>query len=169
MQIKNKGFIGVILVIIVAALILGGGYYAYEKNAQRAELNATTSVDVDLGAGNIDTNLNTNLNTNSTTTVSTGIKGNATISPTCAGGVTPEQDCEKGYATTFVVSTIDGKFVKNFESDANGNFQVDLPPGQYKITHESSTILPRMGVVNPVTVNASGYTNLHISFDSGIN
>jgi hypothetical protein len=62
-----------------------------------------------------------------------------------------------------------GKEVAHFESDDNGNFRVDLLPGDYSIVADASApILNPEQQTKLVAVPAVGLANVTLRFDTGI-
>lgn len=99
----------------------------------------------------------------------TGITGLVTLGPMCpveqAGQPCPDQP----YQARIDVLDAQGTTVTSIQSDANGRFTVDLPPGDY-VLHPlppEGNILPMAGDL-PVTVTTGQYTDVQISYDSGI-
>lgn len=98
-----------------------------------------------------------------------GVKGQALIGPTCPV-ITVESPCpDKPYQAIFTVLRLDGQEVTRFETDAQGKFEVALPPGDYILHPEvpAGKMIPSAADV-PFTVNPGEFTELIVSFDSGI-
>jgi hypothetical protein len=98
-----------------------------------------------------------------------GVKGRSLIGPMCPvvqeGTPCPDQP----YPTTFIVFTTGGSEALRFQTDAEGKFQVSLPPGEY-ILHPDrpeGSPLPFAPDV-PFTVIEGQFTNIIVTFDSGI-
>lgn len=99
-----------------------------------------------------------------------GIQGIVTIGPTCpVEKLPPDPNCaDKPYKANLEVSTKDGKLVKRFSSGDDGKFKVSLLTGEYVVKNDSSSsILPRMAPMN-VIIKSGQFTEVNISFDSGI-
>lgn len=100
-----------------------------------------------------------------------GVTGSVLLGPTCpVQRDPPEPGCaDRPFETEFVVTTADGaKIIKEFKSDASGNFRVVLPPGNYTVRKAAlGSILPRCSE-EQVSVSAGKFTELNISCDTGI-
>ncbi|HEY5477111.1 MAG TPA: hypothetical protein VIK11_10375 [Tepidiformaceae bacterium] len=96
-----------------------------------------------------------------------GIQGLVTIGPTCPVE-RPQSPCpDRAYPTTIVVTDSSGVEVARVATDAAGQFQVSLGPGDYTITEVTSGIFPRP-VSLPVHVAPDAYAFVHVMLDSGI-
>jgi hypothetical protein len=74
---------------------------------------------------------------------------------------------DQPYQAAISVQSESGLPVTRFESDAQGNFKVDLKPGTYTLVPESPdgfTHAPEQ----VVTVTANVYTRVTVTYDSGI-
>ncbi len=103
-------------------------------------------------------------------TLTSGITGSILIGPTCpVQRNPPDPNCaDRPYQATVIVKTADGqKELTRFTSDANGKFKVSLSPGAYLLVPISSNVYPR-GESQAVMVAANKFTEITISFDSGI-
>lgn len=100
-----------------------------------------------------------------------GITGSVTIGPTCpVERIPPEPSCaDKPYQTTLVIaSTIIGRNGGVLvQTDAKGHFTKELLPGTYTIRAASERTPPTLAPVT-VTVKEGAWTNVDLSFDSGI-
>ena len=99
-----------------------------------------------------------------------GIQGQVLIGPTCPGPVqagSATQCADKPLQATFTVLNQSKQPVTQFETDAQGRFQVALPPGTYILQPETSNTLPR-AAGQTVTVVKGQITDVQITFDSGI-
>ena len=100
-----------------------------------------------------------------------GVRGTATIGPTCPV-VREGEDCEdRPVQTTLLITESDGDLVARVETVADGSFAHDLAPGSYVITADPDADPPgglRHGVSVPFDVRAGSYTEVQVSFDSGI-
>lgn len=99
-----------------------------------------------------------------------GIAGNVLLGPTCpVMRVPPDPQCaDKPYQTALVVATSDrSTVVKEFSSDASGNFRVTIPPGEYNIKSAANG-LPRCANNATIKVTAGQFTNATVSCDTGI-
>ena len=99
----------------------------------------------------------------------TGIEGQALLGPMCPV-MREDQPCpDVGYQSTITVLTETGRTVTQFQTDEEGLFRIALPPGSYILHPESpqDKPLPYAGEI-PFTVSEGAYTQLTVSFDSGI-
>lgn len=99
-----------------------------------------------------------------------GIMGKVVLGPTCpVVGSGMESECQdKPYQGTVAVKTSDGiKEITKFTSDTEGNFKVSLAPGNYLLESVSNNRFPFSKPQN-VTVEKNQFTNVNISFDTGI-
>jgi hypothetical protein len=104
----------------------------------------------------------------STGSGASGIEGQVSIGPACPGPVSVDKPCpDQPYQATLVVQDQNGQTVTQFQSDANGNFHVSLNPGTYTLHPESAGAYPRARDLT-VTVNPGQFTQLQITYDSGI-
>lgn len=96
-----------------------------------------------------------------------GIEGQALIGPTCPV-VRIDSPCpDKPYQTTLVVRNQSGAEVKRFDTDVEGRFRVELPPGTYTLVPQSPGKLPRVGELI-MQVTSGQFTPITITYDSGI-
>ena len=103
----------------------------------------------------------------SPTPVDSGIQGQVSIGPLCPV-VQEGMDCaDQPYQANFTVLTSNGKEVTRFQSDADGIFKISLSPGDYTLRPESPNSLP-YAPGQPFTVLAGQFTQLTVSYDSGI-
>jgi hypothetical protein len=101
------------------------------------------------------------------TPVDSGIAGLVTIGPVCPV-MQQGMDCaDQPYQGSFTVLTPKGREVTRFEADASGIFKIALPPGDYILRPESPNILP-FAAEQPFTVLSGQFTQLNVSYDSGI-
>lgn len=97
-----------------------------------------------------------------------GIEGQVLLGPACPGPVRADKPCpDKPYQATIQVQDQNGNTVTHFQTDANGNFQVDLSPGTYILHPESSGAFPR-AANQTVTVDPGQFTKVQIEYDSGL-
>lgn len=93
----------------------------------------------------------------------TGITGQVTLSPTCTGAQKPGEVCSKPYSAQFQTQT--GVI---FQSDNDGLFRINIPPGEYTITKiNNASNYPACKPVN-INVTQGSYINISISCDTGI-
>lgn len=100
---------------------------------------------------------------------SSGIYGQVTIGPMCPV-MRAEDPCpDKPYQTTLVISTPSGKKVTNINTDADGRFRVSLSPGEYVLKPQTPQNQPLpIAQEQTFTVVANQFTELNVSYDSGI-
>ena len=98
-----------------------------------------------------------------------GIVGQIKIGPTCPV-VRIEDPCpDQPYQATLTVLTLDGQKVITFRTNTEGKFQVNLPPGDYVLHPENSSKRPLPNAPDvPFTVLSNAFTNITVTFDSGI-
>jgi hypothetical protein len=99
---------------------------------------------------------------------STGVRGTATIGPTCPVETSPPDPAcaDRAYAGAFVVETVGGNRVAEFTTGSDGRYSVALPPGSYQIRLRGTNALPSMAP-QPFTVR-DGWSLLDLAVDSGI-
>lgn len=117
----------------------------------------------------IDQILSTFKFTNSVKSSGTGISGKVLLGPSCPVQKDPpdEQCNDKPYQATIVVNDAGGlRKITEFKSNANGEFRVSLPPGQYLL--ESPSSLPPTLSPQRITVTEGKYLEIILTFDSGI-
>ncbi len=105
--------------------------------------------------------------------ISSGIYGQVTIGPTCPVVRVGEDEgscADKPYPATLVVKSQDGSnVVAEVRSGSDGQFKLDLAPGEYLVVPLLSPghLLPSTQP-QPVTVTADTYTKVDIGYDTGI-
>ena len=101
-----------------------------------------------------------------------GISGSVLLGPTCpVMKFPPDKACaDKPYQTRLAVTTSDqARVIKEFASDANGKFTVDVPPGEYTIRSSGAdNVLPHCASNDLVKVESGKYTDTNVSCDTGI-
>jgi hypothetical protein len=103
-------------------------------------------------------------------TLTSGIEGKITLGPTCpVQRVPPDPNCaDKPYQATVIVKTADGqKEITHFTSQTDGSFKQALKPGTYLLEPVNTQVYPR-GLQQTVTVNANTYSQITITYDTGI-
>jgi len=99
-----------------------------------------------------------------------GIYGKVTLGP--LNPVVREGDeskNERPYQATIIVKDKNGSHeVKRFSSGKNGEFKVYLTPGTYLLDPLSKNSIPPTGKSETVTVRLNEFTEVNISYDSGI-
>ena len=96
-----------------------------------------------------------------------GIEGIVTIGPMCPVMQEDVPCPDQPYQAALTVLTTSGEEVIQFQTDEQGRFRVDLAPGDYVLHPESPNGLP-FAADMPFTVNEHKFTQLEISYDSGI-
>lgn len=99
-----------------------------------------------------------------------GIEGQVLLGPNCTVVRPNDTTCvNKPYQATLVVLTTSGQEVTRFSSDENGNFRVNLEPGDYVLRPEppNGAFSPR-GRDQPFSVLAGQFTKLMVTYDSGM-
>jgi len=100
------------------------------------------------------------------------IYGNVLLGPTCPVVTDPpDPECaDKPYQTNLVVTTADqSHVVKEFSSDEDGKFYVDVPPGEYAIrSAAASNILPYCSSDSTIKIDANEGVEVTVFCDTGI-
>jgi len=102
-----------------------------------------------------------------TTPPTSGIEGLVTIGPTCPVETVTSPCPDKLFQATIIVLDPSGREVAKVQSDAQGKFRVTLSPGTYTLRPEAPGGLTRAGE-QTVTVTSGHFTQVSISYDSGI-
>lgn len=104
-----------------------------------------------------------------------GIKGIAMLGPMCpVERIPPDPQCaDRPYKTVLLAEAADAtqiqKQVEQFDSDANGNFSVDLSPGEYVISSANTASMFSHCLSNgTIKVNPGEYTTITLHCDTGI-
>ncbi|MFA5944378.1 MAG: hypothetical protein WC876_07935 [Candidatus Thermoplasmatota archaeon] len=101
-----------------------------------------------------------------------GIEGTAMMGPTCpVQRDPPDPACaDRPYEGDLVVTTPDqGRVIKGFTTDAQGEFRVAVAPGDHSIRNDpASDNLPWCSVQGTITVVAGAFTRVEVSCDTGI-
>ena len=105
----------------------------------------------------------------STESLTSGVKGQALLGPTCPV-MRVENPCpDAPYQASLTILRLDGQEVTRFDTDAEGKFEVKLPPGDYILHPENPAGRPIQFAADvPFTVLPNEFTNIIVSFDSGI-
>ena len=98
--------------------------------------------------------------------VDSGIRGHVLYGPTCPVQRVG-QTCTRPYQATIAVRGRGGRLVARVRSSSGGYFSVRLTPGRYVLVPEAGRPFPRSSSQS-VTVRSHRYTNVTISYDSGI-
>jgi hypothetical protein len=96
-----------------------------------------------------------------------GIQGQTLVGPTCPVARIDSPCPDRPYQATIVVLNQSGTEVKRFDTNADGLFRVELPPGAYTLAPQSPGRLPRAGK-QTVQVTSDQFTSITITYDSGI-
>ena len=100
---------------------------------------------------------------------SSGIEGVALRSPARPGPQRSDQPNEAPIEATFHVLDSSGEEIATFETDAEGRFKVNLPPGDYTIVPgDNAPVIRPSRQGKPVSVGAEAFTQLRLVFDSGM-
>ncbi len=104
-----------------------------------------------------------------TPTSTSGIIGNVTEGPMCPGPVPiGNNPCpDQPYQATFTILNAGNVQVAQIQSDANGYFKIELPPGTYTLHPLMTSIYPRAGDLT-VVFNPGEYIQVTIQFDTGM-
>ena len=159
-----------ILSLSILTLLLITGYVAYSRS-QFTTSQVPLLLDTQTKHEVIQTSTTTN-NKPPTLVKKNGISGVVLLGPTCpVMRDPPDPRCaDKPYQTNLVVTTKDSaRIIKEFSSDKNGRFSVDLIPGEYLIQNKpSAAMLPRCTSSEILKVVSNIFTNVTISCDTGI-
>ncbi|MCL5429350.1 MAG: DUF4493 domain-containing protein [Chloroflexi bacterium] len=98
-----------------------------------------------------------------------GIMGLVLLGPHCPVVQEGVPCPDTPYETELVVTSLDGtRIIKEFSSNANGEFEVNLPIGTYAIRSPDPGGLPYCTTNQPVTVEAGAMTEVKVLCDTGI-
>lgn len=99
----------------------------------------------------------------------TGIVGQVLMGPIVPGPEAPGQVNEEPFSALFSVLRIDGSMAGRFQTDDDGQFEIDLRPGDYTVVPDASAPFPNpAGQARAVTVPEQGYTEVILRFDTGM-
>ena len=103
-------------------------------------------------------------------TPGTGIRGQVLLGPLCPVEVEGQPCPDQPYATRLVVTTVDGaRELKQFSSNVDGGFLVNVPAGEYAIRSAAAAeVLPYCATNETVIVRPGGYTEAIVYCDTGI-
>lgn len=104
------------------------------------------------------------------TNLDSGISGVVLAGPTCPVQTPNNHACDdQPYAATVVVETADGRFtVTRFTAGSDGRFRVPLFPGTYLLDPLSGASGLPVSSPRTVVVQPGAFTDLMISYDTGI-
>jgi len=99
-----------------------------------------------------------------------GISGVVLAGPTCPVESPDNPDCDdRPYAASIVVKTADGRFtVTRFTAGDDGRFRVPLFPGTYRLDPRPGASGFPVSSPQTVVVQSGAFTDLTISYDTGI-
>ena len=101
------------------------------------------------------------------TPTNSGVQGQVFIGP-LGPVVQLGQECPaQPYQATLTVNSPTGERVVQVQTDEQGRFSISLAPGQYVLHPESPNVFP-VAYDLPFTVTESAFTELTITYDSGI-
>jgi hypothetical protein len=101
--------------------------------------------------------------------LTSGVKGQALIGPMCPVMQTESPCPDQPYQTTLIVLTLEGQEVTRIQTDTEGKFAVNLPPGEYILHPYIPAARPVPSAPDvPFTVVPDQFTNIIVTFDSGI-
>jgi len=98
-----------------------------------------------------------------------GVVGQVFIGPTCPH-IRPGFDCpDRPFQTSISVYSDTGRFIVQFTTDAEGQFEVTLKPGRYLLVPDGagSSHPPYVAAVE-VVVQKKKFTPVIITYDSGL-
>lgn len=95
-----------------------------------------------------------------------GIEGRTLAGPQCPVE-RPDSPCPDAPIAAEVRVLRDGKEVTRFTTGADGRFRVPLAPGAYELQPVSTARFP-VGKPSQVTVSPGRYTQVDVTFDTGI-
>ncbi len=97
-----------------------------------------------------------------------GIEGRTVIGPVCPVARANQPCPDRPYPATVTILGVGDRPVAQAHSDAHGQFRVDLPAGTYTLVPLSPDKYPRPPQPQSVTVAATGYVSVTLTYDSGI-
>ena len=99
------------------------------------------------------------------------ILGTVVLGPNCPVQDQTDSNCvDKPYQTRLALTTKDGsKVIKEFNSDANGKFSIEVPPGEYAIRSAAAAdVLPYCQSDGIIVLEPNGYVETTVRCDTGI-
>jgi hypothetical protein len=97
-----------------------------------------------------------------------GIEGRVWIGPACPGPQSLASPCpDQPYQATITILKASDEVVARVQSDQQGYFRLELPPGTYVLRPESGAVMPR-APEQTVAVLPGQFTPVQIVYDSGM-
>lgn len=100
------------------------------------------------------------------------IFGSVLLGPTCPVVMDPPDPrcADRPYQTQLVLTTADqSRVIREFNSDVNGKFNIEVPPGEYAIrSAAAANILPYCASNDTIRVVANDFVGITVSCDTGI-
>lgn len=96
-----------------------------------------------------------------------GVEGQVFIGPVCPVVQEGMDGADRPYQTQLTINSPEGGRIVQVQTDKEGRFKIPLPPGEYVLHPESPNVLPYASE-QPFTVEAGKFTQLTITYDSGI-
>jgi Prealbumin-like fold domain len=98
-----------------------------------------------------------------------GVKGQVLIGPACPVMRVEDPCPDQPYQAKITVYSLNGQEVTRFETDKDGKFAVNLPPGDYILHPKSPDGRPIPSAEDvEFTVLPNEFTEVIVNFDSGI-
>ncbi len=96
-----------------------------------------------------------------------GVEGQVLIGPMCPV-VQAGQECpDQPYQATLTVNSPTGERIVQVQTGEDGTFRIPLRPGEYILHPESPNAMP-FAQEQPFTVEEGRFTQMTVSYDSGI-
>lgn len=166
------GIMKIFLPIFIALLIIGGLYYLAGPALHQTKPVACTEEAKLCADGFAVGRIGPNCEFAACPGAESGIKGVVLLGPICpVERIPPDPQCAaKPYRTNLQAMTAAGsQSMKSFSSDQNGNFSVQLPPGEYSIqSAAAANPYLRCSSHGPIQVKAGSFASTTIYCDTGI-
>ena len=103
------------------------------------------------------------------TPTDSGITGKALVGPMCPVMVEGQECPDQPYQATITVDSLEGRKIAQFQTDEQGNFTVQLAPGEYILHPETpeGKLFPFANEQRFIVLPGE-YTRLIVLYDSGI-
>jgi hypothetical protein len=150
MNMRQKGFISIAIIIGIIVVLSIAGYFVAKSTS------SSTSVLPKEDIQNKEDN-------------KSGISGTVLVGPQCptVGPGLKEQCTDEPLSITLAIMQADAKTeVSRFTSNAAGEFRIAIPAGDYRIISLSEKPFPYCN--QPITVEAGEFIELVVHCDSGI-